>query len=320
MGVMDFIFSFFKYIEGRAILVWIVFFCILLRNSKKICCHFKRILTDLEKSKERHKGPNQEINELKQKIGNWREIKQILIGIIAFSISFVLLMIFAIINATQLMSFMFLVVIVSACISAFLLLKVIAISVFDFAIYGNSDYKAEKTIRYIKGIYYILMFYWGGVFFIFGENNLEKSFYSKWADLLDVPEIGFLYTSYYLLIIATILLLAILSSIVFGYDLKKQIISERIKFIIFNYFQLLLLLTGLVTCSSILFGDFSDLLTELTINGFFNCLYTVFFSLQDISILYNEVVSVYGKIVLIICSFCNLLFIGMFIGAFLERE
>lgn len=327
MDIMLFLEDFLSYTTGRAVLVWFVLFLIIVFKIIKICkCFGKRKKTVLDKYGERLNEFSQQFIKLIKRNVDRRAFKQILIGcaICVFSITliFVLALIeeFFSVDISKCIAFGALIAFVSASISAFLSLKEIALYLFDLAISGNSDYKAKNTIILIKVIYFILISFWVGIFFIFRGTELKKPIYHPWAYTLGTPEIGFLYISYFLMIIAIILLLVQMLSIVFSYDVKKQVLSERIKFIIFNYFQMILLLTGLVICSSILFGDFGSILTELTIKGFFNCLYMVFLSFQDISILYPEVVSVHGKIVLIICSFCNLLFIGMFIGTFLERE
>ena len=311
--------------SGRAFLIWTLLFLALLRKSINLFRHYavrKKIIQTNARNMEKKFSKKFDISI--NKIAKRKEFKQIVTWVSIFIISFLLLIVLDIIeqsNSFRFSSFVLLVAIVSACISVFLILKEIALYLLNLAISGNSDYKAKNTIILIKVIYYVLMMFWGGVFFIFGGIKIERhSNTSLWRYEIGALEIGFLYMSYFLLIIATITLLVILLSIVFNYNIKAQAISERIKFIIFNYSQIVLLLTGLVVCSSILFGDFNSILTELTIKGFFNCLYIVLLSIQDISIVYSEAVSVFGKIVLIICSFCNLLFIGMFIGTFLERE
>ena len=332
MNVIDYFFWLFEDMKGRAALVWyIIFFVCLLKSYKYIKNNsVGRNIKTSDKTKDKElteKGDTQKFEELKKKLYARKETKQLLIGSSISFISIALLIISDIINnftnsdtLHPFESFLLFVFIVSACISVFLFFKEISLYLFDIAITGNSNYKTKKTIKMIKGIYYILMFYWGGVFFIFSGERIKKPLYHSWKRILGDGVTGFLHLSYFLLLFATILLLFTLLSIVFSYDLKAEKISERLKFIAFNYLQIVLLLTGLVMCSAILFGDFQGVLTEITIKGFLNCLYTVFLSLQDISIVYNEAVSVYGKIVLTICSFCNLLFIGMFVGTFLERN
>ena len=328
MNVFDNFTDLFLYVNGRALLVWrAIFFIILLKSIKSIIINRHKINkkdSGITKLIERY---DQKFEELLKKLYKRKEIKHILIVASISMISFVLL--FIVMDSVNspsnndlftFESFLLLVFVVSICISVFLLFKEISLYLFSIAISGDSNYKTAKTMILIKVSYYILMFYWGGVFFIFGGERIEKPLYHKWTRILGDDVNDFLYLSYFLLLIATILLLFTLLSIAFSYDLKAEKISERLKFIAFNYLQIVFLLTGLVTCSAILFGDFEGILTEITIKGFLNCFYTVFLALQDISIVYNQAVSVFGKIVLTICSSCNLLFIGMFVGTFLERN
>ena len=331
MNVFDNFTELFSYMNGRALLVWLaIIFIILLKSIKSIIINPEGINTKvfcITKYKDFIEGYGQKFKKLVKKLYKRKKIKHILI---VASISMISFGLFLMVEALAYShrnnalfsfgSFLLLVSVVSICISVFLLFKEISLYLFSIAISGNSAYKTAKTIVLIKLIYYILMSYWGGVLFIFGAEEVEKPSYHNWSYMLGSGVNGFLYISYFLLLFATILLLFTLLSIAFSYDLKAEKISERLKFIAFNYLQIVFLLTGLVTCSAILFGDFEGVLTEITIKGFLNCFYTVFLSIQDISIVYNQAVSVFGKIVLTICSSCNLLFIGMFVGIFLERN
>ena len=329
MNVFWILIELFEFMDGRAILVWLVIFGVFLLKSFKLITNNRHKINKKDSGITKNKlieRYGQKFEELEKKLYKRKEIKHILIVASISMIFFVLFMVMDIANDLSnnalftFVSFLLLVFVTSACISVFLLFKEISLYLLNIAISGDSNYKTAKTMILIKVIYYILMTYWGGVLFIFGGENPKKPLYYKWTRILGESVTGFLYFSYFLLLIATILLLFTLLSIAFSYDIKAEKISERLKFIAFNYLQIVFLLTGLVTCSAILFGDFDGILTEITIKGFLNCFYTVFLSLQDISIVYNQAVSVFGKIVLTICSSCNLLFIGMFVGTFLERN